>query len=60
MAVYNYFCEACQKPFEDVRPMAESDQESACPTCGVMCARVPSVPSSPVGGGTPKFYPGRW
>lgn len=33
MPLYEYECSACG-PFEATRPMAESSQPGACPTCG--------------------------
>jgi putative FmdB family regulatory protein len=34
MATYEYICLACERPFEDRRPMGSSVQtELACPSC---------------------------
>jgi putative FmdB family regulatory protein len=34
MPVYEYVCRDCQKPFEVIRPMAESTATPKCPACG--------------------------
>lgn len=42
MAIYSYDCPEHGR-FEVTRPMAESDEQGACPKCEVLCDRVKFV-----------------
>jgi putative FmdB family regulatory protein len=42
MAIYSYDCQEHGR-FEVSRPMAESDEQGACPACGLMWDRVKFV-----------------
>jgi len=33
MPLYEYYCEACDHVFEALRPVRQSEQPAACPTC---------------------------
>ena len=33
MPIYEYSCPSCQKVFEALRPMSESDKPMPCPRC---------------------------
>jgi putative FmdB family regulatory protein len=54
MALYEYVCMACERPFEERRPMSAVDTEVICPSCGVdrIRRRFAFVASRP-GDGTP-------
>ncbi len=43
MPMYSYVCERCG-PFSEIRPMAEFQEEVACPTCDKLCSRSMSLP----------------
>ena len=49
MAIYEYWCDNCQKEFELMRPMSESAAEGACPSCGGAAEKLPSVFASKEG-----------
>jgi putative FmdB family regulatory protein len=34
MPLYEYYCERCDKVFEALRSLRQSDQPSPCPVCG--------------------------
>lgn len=56
MAVYEYVCMACERRFEDRRPMtAAVDTTLACPACGSERVRrqFSFVAQRPATGGTP-------
>lgn len=43
MPIYEYWCEACSKEFEQMRPMSQSSEPAKCPTCGSSSDKLPSV-----------------
>jgi putative FmdB family regulatory protein len=55
MALYEYVCMACERPFEQRRPMSGVDTEVSCPTCGAgrVRRRFTFVAARPAGGETP-------
>ncbi len=40
MPLYEYFCEKCDKVFESLGSMRESDAPTDCPKCGVSADRI--------------------
>lgn len=46
MPLYGYVCAACGA-FQDWRPMAQSEQDAACPRCGKASPRSVSMPFLP-------------
>jgi putative FmdB family regulatory protein len=43
MPIYEYWCDACGKEFEQMRPMSQASEPANCPTCGASCQKLPSV-----------------
>jgi putative FmdB family regulatory protein len=43
MPIYEYWCDVCQKEFEQMRPMSQSADPAACPTCDASSEKLPSV-----------------
>lgn len=43
MPMYDYRCDECGN-FREIRPMAESREPRACPTCGTLSQRLLSAP----------------
>ncbi len=43
MPVYEYWCEKCDKEFEQMRPISQSAEPVGCPTCGTASQKLPSV-----------------
>ena len=43
MPIYEYWCTKCEKEFEQMRPISQSGDPAACPTCGSESGKVPSV-----------------
>ncbi len=43
MPIYEYWCNKCGKEFEQMRPMSQSSEPAACPTCGTPSEKLPSV-----------------
>ncbi len=39
MPVYEYYCDHCDKRFEALRPMSQSEAPMACPRCAAPDAR---------------------
>jgi len=39
MPLYEYVCQACNHPFETLRPFSQADQPIVCPNCGKTDAR---------------------
>lgn len=35
MPLYEYFCPSCKESFEALRPAAQADQPTTCPSCRV-------------------------
>jgi len=46
MPLYDYVCDACGA-FREWRPMAQSDEAAACPSCGKPSSRSVSMPFLP-------------
>ncbi len=40
MPLYEYYCEACDRVFEALRPFRHSDQATVCPGCGGEAERI--------------------
>jgi putative FmdB family regulatory protein len=40
MPLYEYYCEKCDKVFEALRPVAQSDSPAPCPDCGAQADRI--------------------
>jgi len=40
MPLYEYYCEKCDRVFEALRSIAQSDQPTKCPTCGSDAGRI--------------------
>jgi putative FmdB family regulatory protein len=38
--LYEYYCESCDRVFEALRPIRESDQPAPCPACGHEADRI--------------------
>lgn len=43
MPIYEYRCTTCEKEFEQMRPISQSGEPAACPTCGTASTKLPSV-----------------
>jgi putative FmdB family regulatory protein len=43
MPIYEYWCSACGKEFEQLRPMSQAGEPAPCPTCGAPAEKLPSV-----------------
>jgi putative FmdB family regulatory protein len=43
MPIYEYWCNDCDKEFEELRPMSRASEPAACPTCGAPSEKLPSV-----------------
>jgi putative FmdB family regulatory protein len=43
MPIYEYLCPTCKKEFEQMRPISQSGEPAACPTCGTASPKLPSV-----------------
>ena len=43
MPIYEYWCDACGKEFEQMRPMSQAGEPAKCPDCGEPCEKLPSV-----------------
>jgi len=43
MPIYEYRCTTCDKEFEQMRPISQSGEPAACPTCGTSSSKLPSV-----------------
>lgn len=39
MPLYEYYCPACQRTFEALRPMSDADRPMTCPHCASADAR---------------------
>ena len=39
MAIYEYYCPACKKKFELMRPMSQASEKGVCPKCGTPSER---------------------
>ena len=57
MPLYEYYCEKCDKVFEALRPLRESDAPSPCPECGSDADRILPTSFSAMSWG--KGYPQR-
>ena len=40
MPLYEFYCEKCDSVFEALRPIAESENPTVCPSCGEMADRI--------------------
>ena len=40
MPLYEYYCDNCDKVFEALRSIAQSDQPAKCPECGAASDRI--------------------
>jgi putative FmdB family regulatory protein len=40
MPLYEYYCESCDKVFEALRSLRQSEEPSPCPDCGREAARI--------------------
>ncbi|TMG02779.1 MAG: zinc ribbon domain-containing protein [Chloroflexi bacterium] len=40
MPLYEYYCEACDKVFEALRSVAQSEEPALCPRCGAEADRI--------------------
>lgn len=40
MPLYEYHCEKCDKVFEALRPIKDSDVPAPCPSCGALADRI--------------------
>jgi len=60
MPIYEYVCSECNKKFEKMRPLSESDQPAECPECHKPAPRKMSTFAafSASLGGVPKAVPG--
>ena len=43
MPIYEYWCSACEKEFEQMRPMSQATEPAKCPDCGAAAEKLPSV-----------------
>jgi len=43
MPIYEYWCSACEREFEQMRPMSQASEPARCPTCGAESEKLPSV-----------------
>lgn len=43
MPIYEYWCNACGREFEQIRPMSQATEPATCPTCGAASEKLPSV-----------------
>ena len=43
MPIYEYWCETCEREFEQMRPMSQAAEPATCPTCGARSEKLPSV-----------------
>lgn len=43
MPTYAHACEQ-HGEFEDIRPISQSAEKAACPSCGLLCGRIVTVP----------------
>lgn len=41
MPIYEYFCEACEKLFELLKPMSQAKDPTPCPACNAIAERLP-------------------
>jgi putative FmdB family regulatory protein len=57
MPLYEYYCEKCDKVFEALRPLRESDVSTPCPDCGSGADRILTTSFSAMSWG--KGYPQR-
>ena len=57
MPLYEYHCEKCDKMFEALRPLRESDASTPCPDCGGDADRI--LPTSFSAMSWAKGYPQR-
>ncbi len=57
MPLYEYHCEKCDKVFEALRPLRESDAPTPCPDCGSDADRI--LPTSFSARSWGKGYPQR-
>ena len=48
MPLYEYYCEKCDKVFEALRPLRESDRTTACPKCGADADRIMPTSFAPM------------
>jgi putative FmdB family regulatory protein len=40
MPLYEYYCEGCDRVFESLRSVKQSDEPAACPKCGADADRI--------------------
>jgi putative FmdB family regulatory protein len=43
MPIYEYFCDKCNKKFEQLRPVSKAGEDSECPTCHSKAKKVLSM-----------------
>ncbi len=48
MPIYEYYCAACQKEFELMRPLSQMGDPAPCPSCGAAGQRLISSFASKV------------
>ena len=41
MPIYEYFCEPCEKVFEQLKPMSQATVPTPCPACSTTAERLP-------------------
>lgn len=58
MPVYTFWCPVCDTQYEVLVSIHDEKKKSLCRYCpdGTVMHKIPSLPSPPFGGGTPKFY----
>lgn len=48
MPLYEYYCEACDRVFESLRPLTDSGKPAVCPGCGGEAERIMPTTFAPM------------